>query len=146
MRPRILPEWSQNRKIYYHVLTLHFMTFIDEVIAPLYLIVALKMTLLIWEKGKVWRSGSPKFNRRQFFLFIAFHSKNFVMKSDFSWSLKPLLTLLRRKTKISDLIQEKDDIYWCTLYLFDWLNLTIIVDILVILVFEFVERHDWVSI
>ena len=120
VRPRILPGWSQYLKIYFHVLTLHLaLTFIDEVITSLLLIVALKMTLLIWEKGKVWRSGSPKFNRRQFFLFIAFHSKNFVMKSDFSWSLKPLLTLLRWKTKISDLIHDEDDIYRCTLYQFD---------------------------
>ena len=36
LRPRILPGWRQTRKIYYHVLTLHFaLTFIDEVIAPL---------------------------------------------------------------------------------------------------------------
>ena len=102
-------------------LTLHFrLTFIDEVIAPLYLIVALKMTLLIWEKGKVWWGWSPKLNRRQFFIFVVFHSKNFVMKSDFSWSLKPL-TLLRWKTKISDLIHYKDDIYRCMHLLPIWL-------------------------
>ena len=116
MRPRIQLGWSRNRKISYHVLTLHFMTFI---------------LILIWEKGKVWRSGSPKFNRRQFFIFVVFQSLNFVMKSDFSWSLKPL-TLPRRKTKISDLIHEKDDIYWCTLR-HDWVSICIIVIIVYII-------------
>ena len=75
------------------------------------------MTLLIWGIGKEGRWGSPKFVRRQF-LFIPFHLRKFIMKSDFSRLGSPIMPLIIIYNNILDF--EPILWIWKILPLFSW--------------------------